>query len=58
MNVNFTKNNKRKETHHRMRLNSQISRNNDNYERVNGGFLYGIRNERGEKILDFITSYD
>lgn len=39
-------------------LNDHIGRNNKNYERVHGDFRYGVRNEGGEKILDFTSSYD
>lgn len=37
-------------------LNGPIGRNNNNYERMQGGFGYGVRKEAGEKILDFATS--
>lgn len=39
-------------------LNDHIGRNNKNYERVHGGFRYGVRKEGGEKISDFTSSYD
>lgn len=39
-------------------LNSHIGRNNKNYTWVSGGFAYGVRDEGGEKISNFVSSYD
>ena len=39
-------------------LNGHIGKDNNGYERIHGGFGYGDKNEMGESILEFATSYD
>lgn len=42
----------------KVRLKRPYRRNNDYYERVDGGFGYDFRNKGGNEFLDFATSYD
>lgn len=37
-------------------LNGHVGKNNNNYERVHGGFRYDVR-KGGETVLDLATSY-
>ena len=39
-------------------LNEHVGRGSDGYERVHGGFGYGIRNMEGKTILEFGDAMD
>ncbi|XP_051212163.2 uncharacterized protein [Lolium perenne] len=39
-------------------LNGHVGTSNTGFERVHGGFGYGIRNQEGEDILSFALAYD
>uniref|UniRef100_A0A8I7BH06 Craniofacial development protein 2-like n=1 Tax=Hordeum vulgare subsp. vulgare TaxID=112509 RepID=A0A8I7BH06_HORVV len=39
-------------------LNGHVGTSNTGFERVHGGFGYGIRNQEGEDVLSFSLAYD
>ncbi|KAJ7976178.1 Craniofacial development protein 2 [Quillaja saponaria] len=39
-------------------LNGHVGSTNEGFERVRGGYGYGVKNEGGESILDFAVAYD
>ncbi|KAJ7959944.1 Retrovirus-related Pol polyprotein LINE-1 [Quillaja saponaria] len=39
-------------------LNGHVGSTNEGFERVHGGYGYGVKNEGGESILDFTVAYD
>ncbi|KAJ7976642.1 Retrovirus-related Pol polyprotein LINE-1 [Quillaja saponaria] len=39
-------------------LNGHVGSTNESFERVHGGYGYGVKNEGGESILDFAVAYD
>uniref|UniRef100_A0A8I6YAQ5 Reverse transcriptase domain-containing protein n=1 Tax=Hordeum vulgare subsp. vulgare TaxID=112509 RepID=A0A8I6YAQ5_HORVV len=39
-------------------LNGHVGTSNTSFERVHGGFGYGIRNQEGEDVLSFALAYD
>ncbi|KAJ7979012.1 Retrovirus-related Pol polyprotein LINE-1 [Quillaja saponaria] len=39
-------------------LNGHVGSTNEGFERVHGGYGYGVKNEGGESILDFAVAYD
>jgi hypothetical protein len=39
-------------------LNGHVGTSNTGFERVHGGFGYGIRNQEGEDVLSFALAYD
>ncbi|KAJ7978714.1 Craniofacial development protein 2 [Quillaja saponaria] len=39
-------------------LNSHVGSTNEGFKCVHGGYGYGVKNEGGESILDFVVAYD